>query len=54
MPPPHRPEFRRRAVEGARERSKPIAQIAADIGISESRLRNWLARTDIDEGHKKV
>ena len=52
MPPPHPPEFRRRAVELARERAKPIAQIAADIGISESCLRNWLARADIDEGHK--
>ena len=49
MPPPHPPEFRRRAVELARERAKPIAQIAADIGISESCLRNWLARADIDE-----
>ena len=53
MPPPHPPEFRRRAVELARERAKPIAQIAADIGISESCLRNWLARADIDEGHKQ-
>ncbi len=53
MPPPHPPEFRRRAVELARERAKPIAQIAADIGISESCLRNWLAQADIDEGHKE-
>lgn len=43
MPPPHLPEFRRRAVKLARERAKPIVQIAADIGISESCLRNWLA-----------
>jgi transposase-like protein len=53
MPPPHPPEFRRRAVELARERAKPIAQVAVDIGISESCLRNWLARADIDEGHKE-
>ncbi len=53
MPPPHPPEFRRRAVELARERAKPISQIAADIGISESCLRNWLARADIDEGRKQ-
>src|SRR5919199_6646632 len=53
MPPPHPPEFRRRAVELARERAKPIAQIAADIGISESCLRNWLARADFDEGRKE-
>jgi transposase len=50
MPPPHPPEFRRRAIELARERVKPIAQIAADIGISESCLRNWLHQADIDEG----
>jgi transposase len=53
MPPLHPPEFRRRAVELARERAKPIAQIAADIGIGESCLPNWLARADIDEGHKE-
>lgn len=53
MPPPHPPEFRRRTVELARERAKPIAQISADIGISESCLRNCLARADIDEGHKE-
>jgi len=27
---PHPPEFRRRAVELARERAKPVAQLAAD------------------------
>ncbi len=52
MPPPHPPEFRRRAVELARERAKPIAHITADIGISESCLRNWIARADVDEGRK--
>jgi len=52
MPPPHPPEFRRRAIELARERAKPIAHIAADIGISESCLRNWLPQADIDEGDK--
>ncbi len=53
MPPPHPPEFRRRAVELARERPKPIAQIAKDLGISESCLRNWVARADIDEGRRE-
>ncbi len=53
MPPPHPPEFRLPAVELARERAKPIAQIAADIGISESCLRNWLAQADVDEGRKE-
>lgn len=53
MPAPHPPEFRRRAVELARERAKPIKQIAADIGISESCLRNWMAQADIDEGKRE-
>jgi transposase-like protein len=53
VPPPHPAEFRRRAIELARERSKPIAQIAADIGISESCLRNWLHQADVDEGRRE-
>ena len=50
MPRPHPPEFRKRAVELARLREKPIAQIAADLGISESCLRNWVHQADVDEG----
>ncbi len=49
MPAPHPPEFRRRAVELARERTKPIAELAKDLRISESCLRNWLAQAEIDE-----
>ena len=53
MPPAHPPEFRRRAIELARERAKPIAQIAADIGISESCLRTWLRQADVDDGRRE-
>ena len=53
MPAPHPPEFRRRAVELAREKTAPVAQIAKDLGISESCLRNWMARADVDEGRKE-
>ena len=53
MPRPHPPEFRRQAIELAREGAKPIAQVASDIGISESCLRNWLAQADIDEGKRE-
>jgi transposase len=49
VPPPHPAEFRRRAVELARGRAKPIAELAKDLGISESCLRNWLAQADVDE-----
>jgi transposase len=56
MPPPHPPEFRRRAVELAREvdetgqRVHPVATLARDLKISESCLRNWMAQADVDEG----
>ena len=34
----------------ARLREKPISQIAKDLGISESCLRNWLAQADVNDG----
>ena len=37
----------------ARLREKPIAQIAKDIGISESCLRRWMGQADVEEGHKE-
>jgi transposase-like protein len=53
MPRAHPPEFRRRAVELARERAKPISQLAKDLGISDSCLRGWIARADVDEGRRE-
>ena len=53
MPRPHPPEFRMRPVELARERVKPIAELARDLGISESCLRNWIAKADIEEGRRE-
>jgi len=44
------PEFRRRAVELARLHEKPIAHIAADLGIADATLHGWLKQADIDEG----
>jgi transposase-like protein len=37
----------------ARERSKPFCQVAKDLGISESCLRNWVTQADIDEGRRE-
>lgn len=53
MPRPHPPEFRQRAVELARLREKPVAQIAEDIGISDSCLRGWMKQADIEEGRRE-
>jgi transposase len=53
MPAARPPEFRRRAVELARRREQPVAQIAKDLGISESCLRRWMDVADVDEGVKE-
>ena len=50
MPAPHPPEFRRRAVELARQKAKPVAELAKELQISESCLRNWMAQADVDNG----
>jgi transposase len=52
MPRPHPPEFRRRAIELARLNEKPVAQIAQDLGISDSCLRGWMKQADLDEGRR--
>lgn len=52
MPRLHPPEFRQRAVELARLREKPVAKIAAELGISDSCLRGWMAQADIDDGRR--
>jgi transposase len=48
MPAPHPPEFRRRAVELARQGDKPLLQLAKDLGISRSCLQNWMNQADAD------
>lgn len=49
MPAPHPPEFRQRAVELARTGHAPISQLAKELRISDSCLRNWIAQADTDE-----
>jgi transposase len=59
MPSAHPAEFRRRAVELARQRDgngdrvTPVATLANDLGISESCLRNWIAQAEIDTGKRE-
>ena len=50
MPNPHPSEFRDDVVAVARKAQAPIAQVAKDFGISESCLRNWLRRADVEDG----
>ena len=50
MPAPHPKEFRSDVVAIARRGEAPISQIARDYGISESCLRTWLHRADVEDG----
>ena len=56
MPAPHLPEFRRRAVELARQGDQPIAVLARQLQISESCLRRWIdqAQTDVNGSDSRL
>ena len=47
--PPYPPEFRRQAIELVRS-GVAIKQAAADLGVSEQTLRNWVRQGDVDAG----
>ena len=43
-------EFRRDVVQVARRGDAPLNQIAKDFGVSESCVRRWMKRADIEDG----
>jgi transposase len=54
VPKPYPKEFRDDVVSVARNREpgQHLKQIAADFGISESCLTNWMKAADVEEGVK--
>jgi transposase len=54
MPKPYPREFRDDVVRVARSREPGVhlKDVAADFGISESCLNNWLKRADVEDGIK--
>ncbi|GAB3869869.1 hypothetical protein GCM10028801_46480 [Nocardioides maradonensis] len=54
MPRPYPKEFRDDVVRVARNREPGVhlKQIAADFGISESCLTNWMKAADVEDGVK--
>lgn len=53
MPAPKPLKFRRRALDLIVQRN-PVAPVARELGISESCLRRWMERHDVDSGRKQV
>lgn len=45
------PEFRRRALQLVSE-GIPVAQVAKELGVSESGVRRWLAQDDSSSGRE--
>jgi len=46
-------EFRQRAIALARTGDKPVAHVAADLGIATSCLRRWMKQDDIGGGRRE-
>ncbi len=45
-------EFKRDAVDLVRSSNKSIAQVARDLDLTESALREWVRQTDVDDGRR--
>jgi transposase len=48
------PEFRAEAVRLVREGSKSLPQVAKDLDLTESALRNWAREADGDAGKESA
>lgn len=46
-------EFKRDAVDLVRSTGRPIAEIAAELGIYDSTLGNWVKQDRIDRGERE-
>jgi transposase len=46
-------EFREGAVRIVRETNKPIAQVAADLGIHAGTLANWVKQDKVNRGESE-
>ena len=51
--PPYPVEFREEAVRLVRSSGRPVKEIAADLGVSEQTLRNWVFAAQVDAGERE-
>jgi transposase len=46
------PEFKAQTVELVRETGKSVVQVARDLDLTESAVREWVRQADIDTGRR--
>lgn len=51
--PQYPPEFKAEAIQLVRSSGKSISQIANELGISGTSLRNWVKQAEIDQGQRE-
>src|SRR5437870_3695191 len=51
--PPYPEEFRAEAVRLVRSSDRPLGEIAADLGVSQQTLRNWVFAAQVDAGERE-
>jgi transposase len=51
--PQYPPEFKAEAVELVQSSGRSISQIAKDLGVSGTSLRNWVKQAQIDQGERQ-
>ncbi len=47
------PEFKQEVVELCRRGDRSIGQVARDLDLPQTSVRNWLRQADIDEGQRE-
>ena len=51
--PQYPPQFKAEATELVRSSGKSISQIAQELGVSATSLRNWVKQDQIDQGERQ-
>lgn len=47
------PEFKAEVVELCRAGDRSIGQVARDLGLTETSVRNWVRQADVDAGRRQ-
>ncbi len=46
----HAPEFKAETVRLVRDGGRGVVQVAKELGLADSLVRNWLRQADVDQG----